>query len=154
VARSIDGLKEVLLCELNNRTKNIGIIYKGEMTQNDFTLVCEEVFNCDTYLKACIESYTSTIRTNNSFEMVLKEGESISLIDDKISPELYEDMYQWSTSDPDLATVSNGIITAEKAATIVISAQPMYDMLSTVSLYFRVHVIPVDSEDGKTPQVL
>jgi|GEM_PF-743900 len=358
VARSIDGLKEVLLCELNNRTENIGIIYKGSITQNDFTLVCEEVFNCDTYLKACIESYTSTISTNNSFEisaltlncsyittkeqevyvdktvefivskltnadmsydekeklihdyimtnvdycegekygsaysalyegkakcdgyamltykmlkvagidniivtnedhawnivkinenwyhldttwddakkkdfgfykyynltddeiletrnydnvygkectsnyiddlterndysdgkydeilkeikkndnyyfinsfnrnasldllyneMVLKEGESISLIDEKISPELYEGLYQWSTSDTDVATVSNGIITAKKAGTIVISAQPMYDMLSTVSLFCRVHVIPVDLEDGKTPQVL
>jgi len=87
-------------------------------------------------------------------EIILKEGETISLVDDKISPELYEGLYQWSTSDHDVATVSNGIITAEKAGTIVISAQPMYNMLSTVSLFCRVHVMPVDSEDDKTPQVL
>ena len=358
VARSIDGLKELLLCGLQNRTENIGIIYKGAITQNDVSSVCEELLNWDTYLKTSIESYTSTISTNKSFEIsaltlncsykttkeqedyvdktvefivskltntdmsddekeklihdyivtnvdyceeekygnaynalyygktkcdgyamltykmlkaagidniivtnedhawnvvkinenwyhldttwddakkkdygfykyynltddeiiktrnydnvygkectsnyiddlterndysdgkygeilkeikknddyyfinsfnsnasldllynevVLKEGESISLVDDKISPELYESSYQWSTSDPDVATVSNGIITAKKAGTIVISAQPMYDMLSTVSLFCRVHVMPVDSEDGKTPQIL
>lgn len=87
-------------------------------------------------------------------EVVLKEWESISLIDDKIPTELYENSYQWSTSDPDVATVTNGIITAKKAGTIMISAQPMYDMLSTSSLFCKVHVVPVNSEDGKTQQVL
>ena len=82
-------------------------------------------------------------------EVVLKELESISLIDDKIPTELYENSYQWSTSDPNVATVTNGIITAKKAGTVMISAQPMYDMLSTSSLFCKVHVVPVNSDDGK-----
>ncbi len=86
-------------------------------------------------------------------EVVLKEGEKLLLVDHKIPTELYENSYQWSTSDPNVATVTNGIITAKNPGTVFISAQPMYDSLST-SLFCKVHVMPVKSEDGKEPQVL
>ncbi|WP_010245757.1 dockerin type I domain-containing protein [Acetivibrio cellulolyticus] len=87
-------------------------------------------------------------------EVVLKEGENISLVDYEIPAELYENSYQWSSSNSDLATVANGVITAKKAGTVMISAQSMYGMFYTSSLFCKVHVMPVESGDGKTPQVL
>ena len=102
-----------------------------------------------------INRFTSTASLNLLYnEVVLKEGESILLVDDKIPAELYADSFQWSTSDPDIVTVSDGIITAEKAGTVIISAKLMYDMFFPSSLFCKVQVVSVDPEDEKTPQTL
>jgi len=89
-------------------------------------------FNGNTYLSLLYD------------EVVLKEGESIFLVDDGIPFELYENLYQWSTSDPDTATVTNGVVTGIKAGTVMVAAKPMYDMPYDNSLFCRVHVIPAE----------
>lgn len=45
---------------------------------------------------------------------LVKEGESINLVDPKILNELNANSYQWSTSDPNIATVTNGVLTAKR----------------------------------------
>ena len=148
-------------------TRNYNNVYGIECTSNYIADLTERNTNSDGKYGELLKDFeqnddyyfVNSFNSNASLtllynEVVLKELESISLIDDKIPTELYENSYQWSTSDPDVATVTNGIITAKKAGTVMISAQPMYDMLSTSSLFCKVHVVPVNSEDGKTQQVL
>ena len=148
-------------------TRNYNNVYGIECTSNYIADLTERNTNSDGKYGELLKDFEqnddyyflNSFNSNASLtllynEVVLKELDSISLIDDKIPTELYENSYQWSTSDPNVATVTNGIITAKKAGTVMISAQPMYDILSTSSLFCKVHVVPVNSEDGKTQQVL
>jgi uncharacterized protein YjdB len=118
---------------------------KNDNSDGKYEVILEEVSIKDVYF------FVNKFSSNDSLsllynEVVLREGESISLIDAQIPPEQYENLYQWSTSDADIATVTNGVITAKSAGTIIVAAQPMYNMTSDTGLFCKVRVIPAQAE--------
>ena len=108
-------------------TRNYNNVYGIECTSNYIADLTERNTNSDGKYGELLKDFEqnddyyflNSFNSNASLtllynEVVLKELDSISLIDDKIPTELYENSYQWSTSDPNVATVTNGIITAKK----------------------------------------
>ncbi|MDQ2085760.1 hypothetical protein RBH29_04835 [Herbivorax sp. ANBcel31] len=81
---------------------------------------------------------------------MLKEGEEIGLIDPIIPIERYKDSFYWSTSDPDVVEVTDGVITAQEEGVAIISAQAMFDPLFRSSLFCIIRVIPEESDDATT----
>lgn len=108
---------------------------------------------CDTEDYVFVNRFKSNASLNLLYdEVVIKDGESISLVDHRIPAEIYENSYSWSSSEPDLVSISNGMITAKKEGIVFISAKPMYDMFFTSSLFCRVRVVPTESWDGAVAQ--
>lgn len=115
---------------------------RKDYSDGKYEEILKEVSKKDEY--CFVNSFNSNASLSLMYnEVILKEGESISLVDENIPSELYANLYQWSTSDPDIATVTEGVITAKKTGTIIVAAQPVNDGLSDTSLFCRVHIIPV-----------
>ena len=87
-------------------------------------------------------------------DVILKEGEQISLISNEFPTGFYDDTYAWRSSDPDIADVSNGLIIAKKAGKVTISAVKTYLSILDNNLIATITVVPKNSQDGKTPQPL
>ncbi|OPZ94902.1 MAG: Xyloglucanase Xgh74A precursor [Firmicutes bacterium ADurb.Bin419] len=87
-------------------------------------------------------------------EALVKEGENLNLVDPKIPYELNGNSYEWSTSDSDVATVTNGVLTAKKEGTVFVSAKTIEGMFFTPGILCKVCVLPVESEGEKSSQYL
>jgi hypothetical protein len=87
-------------------------------------------------------------------EVVLKEGEQISLISKNIPEGFYDEAYIWRTSDPDIAEVTNGVITAKKAGKVTISAVQTYPFGFQYNLFATVDVVSQEPQDECTIQTL
>jgi len=87
-------------------------------------------------------------------EVVLKEGEQISLISKNFPEGFYDNAYAWRTSDPDIAEIVNGVITAKKAGKITIAAIQTYPFDFKYNLFATVEVVSQESQDGSTVQTI
>ena len=101
----------------------------------------------------------NTFKSNNTLnlmynEIVLKEGEVISLIDPNVPEGFYDNMYVWRSSDPDILEVSDGVIYTYKAGKAVIAAVQIFSFDSDHNLFATVEVVSEESETGATSQTV
>ncbi len=87
-------------------------------------------------------------------EVILKEGDQISLISRNIPEGFYDNAYAWRTSDPDIAEVTNGVITAKKAGKVTISAVQTYLFDFKHNLFVTVDVVSQEPQGENTVQTL
>ena len=106
-----------------------------------------------TYMPINIFKSNSTLNLLYN-EVVLKEGEQISLINKNIPEGFYDNAYAWRSSDPDIAEVTNGVITAKKPGKVTISAVQTYLFDFKHNLFATVDVVSQEPQDGNTAQAL
>lgn len=114
--------------------------------------ILDDLQNDEKYVEINNFKSNSTLELEYT-DIVLKEGEEISLISDKYPQGFFDEAYAWRSSNENIVEVDKGIVKAKSAGKVTIAAIQTYNLLMDNNLFAVVTVVPNESE-GKTPQKL